>query len=54
MNDYWCREDQKRLDGQEREITFSEFVTRRNKRALEVEKEKEKAKKTQKSSLNKD
>jgi len=47
-------EEERRLDGQEREITFAEFIERRNKKALELEKEREKAKKMQKSTLIKD
>ena len=45
------REQERRLDGLEKEIAFTEFLEKRNKRALEVRREKVLQKKLQRSTL---
>ncbi len=47
-------EEERRIDGQEKEITFAEFLDKRNKRALKLRRDEKKAKQEAKNTLKKD
>lgn len=44
-------EEERRVDGQEKEITFAEFLDKRNKRALKLRRDEKKAKQDAKNTL---
>jgi len=46
-------EEERRMDGQEKEITFAEFLDKRNKTALKMRREEKEAKHNAKSTLKK-
>jgi len=50
---YWFSEEERRVDGIEKKIDFTEFLDRRNKRALKLRREEKQAKKEARSTLKK-